>query len=36
MSEYGLGRAVVIIFLLFFSTILIGWVGTAQNHAIGE
>ena len=36
MSEQGLGRAVVIIFLLFFSTILIGWVGTAQNHAIGE
>ena len=36
MSEQGLGRAVVIIFLLFFSTILIGWVGTAQNHAVGE
>jgi stage II sporulation protein M len=36
MSENGLGRAVIIISLLFFSTILIGWVGTAQNHAVGE
>ncbi|WAC04597.1 MAG: stage II sporulation protein M [Methanoregula sp.] len=36
MSEPGLGRAVVIIFLLFFTTILIGWVGTAQNPEIGE
>ena len=36
MSEPGLGRAVIIISLLFFSTILIGWVGTAQNQAVGE
>jgi stage II sporulation protein M len=36
MSEPGLGRAAIIIFLLFCTTILIGWVGTAQNHAIGE
>lgn len=36
MSEPGLGRAAVIISLLFFTTILIGWVGTAQNPGIGE
>jgi stage II sporulation protein M len=35
MSESPLKNAVIIIFLLFFTTILIGWVGTAQNHAIG-
>jgi stage II sporulation protein M len=36
MSEYSLKNAVVITFLLFFSTILIGWVGTAQHPEIGE
>jgi stage II sporulation protein M len=36
MSETNLTRAVIITFLLFFCSILIGWVGTAQNHAIGE
>ena len=36
MSEYSLKKAVIIISLLFFTTILIGWVGTAQNQQIGE
>jgi stage II sporulation protein M len=36
MSESTLTNAVTVVFLLFFTTILIGWVGTAQNHAIGE
>jgi stage II sporulation protein M len=35
MSESLLKNAITIMFLLFFTTILIGWVGTAQNHAIG-
>jgi stage II sporulation protein M len=36
MSEASLKNAVIITFLLFFSTILIGWVGTAQHPEIGE
>ncbi|MGD1004432.1 MAG: stage II sporulation protein M [Methanoregulaceae archaeon] len=36
MSDPTLKNAVIIIFLLFFSTILVGWVGTAQHPDIGE
>jgi stage II sporulation protein M len=36
MSESTLKNAVIIMFLLFFTTILMGWVGTSQNHAVGE
>jgi stage II sporulation protein M len=35
MSESTLKNAVIVMFLLFFTTILVGWVGTAQNHSIG-
>jgi len=36
MSEDGLKDAVIVTFLLFFSTLLIGWVGTAQHPEIGQ
>jgi stage II sporulation protein M len=35
MSESTLNNAITVMFLLFFTTILVGWVGTAQNPAIG-
>lgn len=36
MSESSLKNAVIVTFLLLLTTLLIGWVGTAQNHQIGE
>jgi stage II sporulation protein M len=36
MSKSQLTNALIIIFLLFFSTITVGWVGSLQNPAVGE
>lgn len=36
MSDPGLKNAVIVTSLLFFTTLLIGWVGTAQHPEIGE
>ncbi len=36
MSNSPLTNAIIVISLLFFTTIMIGWVGTAQNPAVGE
>jgi stage II sporulation protein M len=36
MSNSPLTNAIVVTFLLFFATITIGWVGTAQNPSVGQ
>jgi stage II sporulation protein M len=36
MSNSPLTNAIIVTFLLFFATITVGWVGSAQNPAIGE
>jgi stage II sporulation protein M len=36
MSNSPLTNAVIVTFLLFFATITVGWVGTAQNPSIGQ
>jgi stage II sporulation protein M len=36
MSNSPLTNAIVITFLLFFTTLTVGWVGTSQNPAVGE
>jgi len=36
MSNSPLANALVITLLLFFSTMCVGWIGSAQNPAVGE
>jgi len=36
MSNSPLTNAVIVILLLFFATISVGWIGAAQNPAVGE
>jgi len=36
MSNSPLTNAIIVTFLLFFATITIGWVGTAQNPSVGQ
>jgi stage II sporulation protein M len=36
MSNFPLTNAIIVILLLFFATIIVGWVGSAQNPAFGE
>jgi stage II sporulation protein M len=36
MSNSPLTNAIIVTLLLFFATITVGWVGSAQNPAIGE
>ena len=36
MSNTPLTNAVIVTLLLFFATILVGWVASAQNPAVGE
>jgi len=36
MSNSPLANAIIVAFLLFFATLTVGWVGTAQNPAVGE
>jgi stage II sporulation protein M len=36
MSDNPLTNAIIITFLLFFTTLTVGWVGSAQNPHIGE
>jgi stage II sporulation protein M len=36
MSNSPLTNAIIVILLLFFTTITVGWVGSAQNPAVGE
>ena len=36
MSNSPLTNAIIVTFLLFFATITVGWVGSAQNPAVGE
>jgi stage II sporulation protein M len=36
MSNSPLANAIIITFLLFFATITVGWVGSAQNPAVGQ
>jgi stage II sporulation protein M len=36
MSNSPLTNAIIVTLLLFFTTIMIGWVGSAQNPSIGE
>jgi stage II sporulation protein M len=35
MSDSQLTNAIIITFLLFFATITVGWVGSAQNPSVG-
>jgi stage II sporulation protein M len=36
MSNSPLTNAIIVTFLLFFATITVGWVGSAQNPAVGQ
>jgi stage II sporulation protein M len=36
MSNSALTNALIITFLLFFTTLTVGWIGSAQNPAIGQ
>ena len=36
MSESPLANALIITSLLFFTTMCVGWIGSAQNQAVGE
>ena len=36
MSNSALTNAIIITFLLFFTTLTVGWVGSAQNPAVGQ
>jgi stage II sporulation protein M len=36
MSNSPLTNAIIITFLLFFTTITVGWVGSAQNPSVGQ
>lgn len=36
MSDSPLTNAIIVVLLLFFATITVGWVGSAQNPAVGE
>ncbi len=36
MSDSPLTNAIIITLLLFFATIMVGWVGTMQNPQVGE
>ena len=36
MSNSPLTNAIIVVLLLFFATITVGWVGSAQNPAVGE
>lgn len=36
MSDSALTNAVIVIILLFFATITVGWIGAAQNPSVGE
>ncbi len=36
MSNSPLTNAIIITLLLFFSTMCVGWIGSAQNPAVGE
>jgi len=36
MSDAPLTNAIIVVLLLFMATVTVGWVGSAQNPAIGE
>jgi stage II sporulation protein M len=36
MSDSLLSNAIIVTFLLFFTTITVGWVGAAQNPSVGQ
>jgi len=36
MSNSPLANALIVILLLFFATMCVGWIGSAQNPAVGE
>jgi len=36
MSDSPLANALVVIVLLFFATLCVGWIGSGQNPAVGE
>jgi stage II sporulation protein M len=36
MSDSTLTNAIIVTFLLFFSTITVGWIGAAENPSIGQ
>jgi stage II sporulation protein M len=36
MSDSPLANALIIILLLFFTTLCVGWIGSAQDPAVGE
>jgi stage II sporulation protein M len=36
MSDSTLANAIIVTFLLFFTTIMVGWVGSAQNPSVGQ
>jgi len=36
MSDAPLTNAIIVVLLLFLATVTVGWVGSAQNPAIGE
>lgn len=36
MSDKPLTNAIIVTLLLFFTTVTVGWVGSAQNPAVGE
>jgi stage II sporulation protein M len=36
MSDSPLTNAIIVVLLLFFTTVTVGWLGSAQNPAVGE
>lgn len=36
MSDSPLANALIVILLLFFATMCVGWIGSSQNPAVGE
>jgi stage II sporulation protein M len=36
MSDSPLANAIIVTFLLLFTTIMVGWVGSAQNPSLGQ
>ena len=36
MSDSPLANAIIITFLLFLTTVMVGWVGSAQNPSVGQ
>jgi stage II sporulation protein M len=36
MSDSPLSKAIILVFLLFFTTVMVGWAGSAQDPTLGQ